>query len=105
MKPLMRDEMRSYNMSVQLYTRSQTVTVQRGAFAFMFNNVGDTTASVNGMVVFPSATPTTALGDSRSISGHLLDIYSGYINLSFATPLGANPVVEIVQLYYITSDL
>jgi hypothetical protein len=70
----------------------------------MFTNVGDTNAAVNDMVVFPSATPATALGDSRTISGHLLDVYSGNINLSF-TPGGTAPAVEIVQLYYISNEV
>lgn len=98
---LQRTDFRYYNMSVQKYNRAQTITVQRGCFAFMFTNIGDTTASINDMVVFPSATPTTALGDSRTISGHVLDLYTGFMNLSFATPLNATPLIEIVQLYYI----
>lgn len=91
---------RQYNMDVQTYSESQTVTVTKGCFAFMFTNLGDRVASVNGMVIFPSATPTTSLGDSRTISGHELDVYSGNINLAF-TGAGAAPLVEIVQLFYI----
>lgn len=92
---------RPYNMTVQIYDSNQYVTVAKGCFAFMFTNVGDTTATVNGMVVFPSATPTTALGDSRTISGHEYDVYTGNITLSFRPVIGATPLVEIVQLYYI----
>lgn len=92
---------RPYNMSVQQYSENTYITVQQGCFAFMFTNIGDTTATVKGMVVFPSATPTTALGDSRSISGHKLDVYKGTMDLSFRTPLGTTPLVEVVQLFYI----
>jgi hypothetical protein len=92
---------RPYNMSVQVYSENTYVTVQKKCFAFMFTNIGDTTATVKGMVIFPSATPTTALGDSRSISGHKLDIYTGTMDLSFRAPVGAAPQVEIVQLYYV----
>lgn len=92
---------RAYNMSVQVYNENTYITVQRGCFAFMFTNLGDTTATVKGMVIFPSTTPATALGDSRSISGHKLDIYTGTMDLSFRQPVGASPLVEVVQLYYI----
>lgn len=104
MQTLKRDEMRQYNMNVMFYTTSQTITVMRGCFAFMFTNVGDTIARVNQMRVFPSLTPLTSLGDSRTISGHLLDTYSGNIDLSFDLLPGVTPVVEVVQLYYVTTD-
>lgn len=94
-------EGRPYNMSVQVYSENTYVTVQGKCFAFMFTNIGDTTATVKGMVIFPSATPTTALGDSRSISGHKLDLYKGTMDLSFRAPVGTAPLVEIVQLYYV----
>lgn len=92
---------RAYNMTVQVYTENEQVTVSRNCFAFMFTNVGDTTATVNGMVIFPSATPLTALGDSRTIAAHELDIYTGNITLSFRPVIGPAPGVEIVQLYYV----
>lgn len=90
-------------MSTGLYSKAGTIPVQDGCFAFMFTNVGDTTAYVNGMVVYPSSTPTTALGDSRSISAHVTDLYMGNINLRFSGA-GTNPQIEIVQLFYITSN-
>jgi hypothetical protein len=92
---------RIFNIDVQVYAESQTITVTRGCFAFMFTNIGDTTARVNGMVVFPSSTPAAALGDSRTIAGHELDLYMGNIDLSFDVPAGANPLIEVVQLFYI----
>lgn len=92
---------RSYDMTVQVYSENSYVPVAKNCFAFMFTNVGSTTATVNGMLIFPSATPLTALGDSRTISGHDGDIYKGNITLSFRTPIVAIPQVEIVQLYYI----
>ncbi len=92
---------KSYNMTVQVYTQNEQVTVSHNCFAFMFTNVGDTAATVNGMVVFPSATPLTALGDSRTIAAHELDIYKGNITLSFRAVVGPAPGVEIVQLYYL----
>jgi hypothetical protein len=90
-----------YNMTVQVYSQNAYVPVSRGCFAFMVTNVGDTVATVNGMLLFPSSTPTTALGDSRTIAAHELEVYKGDINLSFRTPIGTTPAVEVVQLYYV----
>jgi len=92
---------RPYDMTVQIYSENTYITVAKGCFAFMFTNIGTAIATVKGMVVFPSATPATALGDSRSISGHKLDVYMGSMDLSFRPPLGALPQIEVVQLYYI----
>jgi hypothetical protein len=92
---------RPYNMTVQVYTQNQSVPVAHNCFAFMFTNVGDTTATVNGMVIFPSATPLTALGDSRTIAAHEYDIYTGNIILSLRGVVGPTPGIEIVQLYYV----
>lgn len=91
---------RAYNTSVLVYTQSSYVAPVDGCFAFMFTNLGDRVATVNGMVIFPSATPGTVLGDSRTISGHEGDLYTGNIDLRF-TGAGAAPAVEVVQLYYV----
>jgi len=92
---------RPYDMIVQVYNQNAYIPVSHGCFAFMFTNVGDTPATVKGMIVFPSATPATAIGDSRSIAGHKLDIYKGTMDLSFRPPIGLLQAVEIVQLYYV----
>lgn len=91
---------RKYNISVQVYNENAFVPVDTRCFAYMFTNVGDTTARVNGMVLFPSATPATAIGDSRTIAAHRNELYKGNITLQFAAG-GAAPAVEIVQLFYI----
>lgn len=95
---------RAFDMAVQFPNRSQQIVRPPGLFAYMFTNIGDTICRVNGMVIFPSATPATSLGDSRSISGHMLDLYKGNLNVSFATPAGANPLIEMVLLYYTESE-
>lgn len=91
---------RPFDISVQVYHENTYIPRVNNCFAFMFTNIGDTTAAVKGMVIFPSATPATSLGDSRSISGHKLDIYTGTMDLSFRDPIGLNQAVEVVQLYY-----
>jgi hypothetical protein len=90
---------RVYNMSVQTYTTSANVLVESNCFSFMFTNLGDTIARVNGMIIYPPATPGAQLGDSRSISAHVLDLFKGNITIAF-DPGGTAPLVEVVQLYY-----
>lgn len=93
---------RPYNMTVQAYDTPLQIPVAKGCFAFMFTNIGDTNATVNGLIVFPSATPATSLGDSRTIAAHENEIYTGNITLAFLPTGGAtNPKVEIVQLFYV----
>lgn len=94
-----RDNCRQWDKSVQTYSTNQYIPIERGCFAIMFTNIGAVTARVGGMVIFPSATPGTALGDSRTLAAHLMDIYKGNLDLSFVA--GAGGLVEIVQLYYV----
>jgi hypothetical protein len=91
---------RGWNLSVIPYEQSQSIDVVDNCFAIMFTNIGDTVARMNGMVIFPSATPTTSLGDSRTVSGHWLDIFKGNLRLAFDVPGGATPLVEVVQFFY-----
>ena len=92
---------RAYNITVQIYSENAYIPVSKGCFAYMFTNVGDTAATVNGMVVFPSATPATVLGDSRTIAAHELEVYTGNMTLSFIAPVGVAPAIEVVQLFYV----
>lgn len=91
---------RSYNINVLTYSESGQIIRVPGTFAFMFTNIGDTVARVNGMVIFPAAVPGTTLGDSRTVSGHEDELYMGNITLAF-DPGGAAPLVEIVQSFYV----
>lgn len=93
---------RAWNMSVSTYNNARQIPRMENCFAIMFTNIGDTAATINGMVIFPNATPGAALGDSRSVGGHLMDLYMGNITLAFRPPIGAAPLVEIVQLFYVT---
>lgn len=90
-------------MSADTFVESANIIVQENCFAVMFTNIGDTIARVNNMIVYPGV-PGTSLGDSRTIGGHVLDIYKGNITLSFDVG-GANPHIEIVQLYYLDAAI
>ncbi len=94
---------RYWNKSVQVYTEGKRITVEKGAFAFMFTNVGNDKAEIDDMTLFPSATPLTALGDSKSLTAHECDMYNGRFNLIFAG-VGNAPAMEVVQLYYMDEN-
>lgn len=98
---IIKQEFQNWNLSAQNYSSAGYVPVVEKCFAYMFTNVGDTIATVNGIIIHPSATPATDIGESRTIMAHKNDLYKGRILLSFAMPLGLNPLVEIVQLFYI----
>lgn len=90
-----------FNIDTQVYAESRQVEAMAGCTAYMFTNRGDTIAFVNGMIVNPSLTPATDLGDSRSVAAHDGDIFVGNITVSFQAPVGANPLLELVQVYYV----
>lgn len=92
---------RKYNIAVNFYVKPAFIPVVENCNGFTFTNTGDTTAYVNGMVIYPGTVGTT-LGDSRSIGGNEGEIYGGVIKLAFDTVApGTNPQVEIVQKFYI----
>src|SRR4051812_29236534 len=93
--------MRRYNFSVNVYDKSQTVPRERNCNGFTVTNIGDTPVRVNQKILFPSVTPATVQGDSISFGGNEGEIYVGDIVLSVLVPLGAAPLVEIIQKYYL----
>lgn len=95
------NEFRAFNMAFTVLSAAGQVPIVENCFAFMFTNIGDTAALVNGMVVFPSATPLTRLGDSRTVGGHIMDLYKGNLTVAFVQPVGVAPKLELVQLFYI----
>ena len=92
---------RQYNFVINRYNRTQVVPRQRNCNGFTVTNLGDTTILVNGAILFPSATPLTAQGDSKSFGGNEGETYIGYIQLTFQFPIGAAPLAEIIQKFYI----
>jgi hypothetical protein len=87
-----------YDMVLEIAVQNGQIIRHQDCFAFMFTNVGDVTAWVNGMVVYP-ASGANALGDSRSVSGNPGQLYKGKIEVSFdPNTTGTNPAIEIVQL-------
>lgn len=93
----------SYNITVNNYGGNQQgfINLVPNCNSIFAMNLGDTIAFINGIPLFPSATPATVAGDSMEISGNELDAYQGNLKLSFAFPQGATPQVLIVQQFYV----
>lgn len=92
----------NFNITVNVYDQTQQgfINVVPGCNSFTVINTGDTIAQINGIPLFPSATPATDAGDAVAIEGNELDIYKGNIKLAFNFPVGANPQVTIIQQFY-----
>lgn len=91
----------AYNVSVSRYTKATSVQRMELCNAVQVNVIGDTNVLFDGKLLFASATPLTDQGDSLTIGGNEGEIYYGNIDIAFVTPLGANPLVEVIQKYYI----
>lgn len=90
-----------YNISVQSYNGSGDVAVIPRCNGVTVTNTGDTIAFINDIILFPSATPATSVGDSVSIGGNENEIYKGNLRLKFQAPVGVIPQVEIIQKFFV----
>jgi hypothetical protein len=95
------DTRQQYNISVATYNVSGVISVIKMCNGFTATNIGDTICEVNGMILYPG-TPGTILGDSRSIGGNENEVYAGNIKVAFANPGGAQPLLEIVQKFFVS---
>lgn len=91
----------AWNESSNLYTVSGQVERAKNCFAYAATNLGDTIVDVNGHRLFPSATPATEVGDSISLSAPEGQVFKGNLTVQFQAPVGAAPLVEITQLFYL----
>lgn len=91
--------MRRFNAILQRYTEQQSVAVADKCNAWAARNVGNDVVRVNGIELQPPPGPGLT-GESVSIAGNEGEIYVGRIDIVFAG-LAANPIVEIVQQFYI----
>jgi hypothetical protein len=92
-----------YNISTVNYNSGGVITRDTPMNGFTVTNIGDTAAMVNGMLIGP-AIPPAVVGDSISIGGNENEQFVGHLTLSFVIPLGANPLVEVVQKFFITQS-
>lgn len=108
-KLLKKNGLQVFNLQSNTYSQFKQIEVAKHCASFQFINRGDTPATVERMLINPDprnvADPTQKfLGDTRSISLHKDDVYGGTITLKFVPPLGTNPLVEIVQLFYVIDE-
>lgn len=93
---------RQFDFNVQVFTRSAFIDVVERCNAISITNVGDTAARVDQILLFPSATPATVLGDSASIGGNQNEVLSRQqLQLIFVAPVGAAPAIQVIQKFYI----
>ena len=90
-----------FNVVTNQINISQKVKVEKGCNSFQVTNLGTSVIRVNKITLFPSATPATVAGDSITFGGNLGEIYKGDINITFVLPVGATPLAEISQKFYI----
>jgi hypothetical protein len=89
-----------YNVIVQWISTQDEVEVTRLCNAVTIRNTGDTTLSVNGIVLLPS--PGAGLsGESVAFGGNIGELYTGRIQIAFQGVIGVNPLAEITQKFYL----
>ena len=89
-----------YDMMPQVYAKSGWFDVPRLTNGFMVTNTGDTIVKVNDQVFYPGV-PGISLGDSKSFGGNQGEVYAGRLKVSFQTPIGAAPQIEVTYKVYV----
>lgn len=93
---------REYDFNVQVFTQSGFIDVLERCNSISVTNIGDTAVRIDQCILFPSATPLTALGDSVSFGGNQNEILARQqLQLIFVAPLGVLPQVQIIQKFFI----
>lgn len=93
-----------FNQTVNRYTESTKIKVEKGCNAVQVTNLGTSTIQINGITLFPSTTPATVAGDSVSFGGNLGEVYKGNLDLTIVLPTGLTPVAEVIQKFYINFE-
>lgn len=89
-----------YNILTGTYSQDGDVKTEPFCNGYTVRNIGDTLVIVSGMAILPALVPGTP-GESVAVGGNLGEIFIGRLTVRFAAPIGANPLVEITQKYYI----
>lgn len=88
-----------YNIAVNNYNSSQMIEIVDNCNSYTVTNLGDSTATVGGMVLFPG-TIGSVIGDSRTVGGNLGEIISEKrLPVSFTG--GTTNNLEVIQKFYI----
>ena len=88
-----------YNIAVNTYSASQMVEIVENCNSYTATNLGDSTCTVGGMVLFPG-TIGSIIGDSRTVGGNAGEVISERrLPISFTG--GTTNNLEVIQKYYI----
>lgn len=92
--------LKGFNFIARTYNVSGPILVDQKTFAFMFTNLGNVPAEVNGVKIYPGD-PGVTLGDSRSVGTPSPDMeFKGQLNVVFLASANVNTLIEVVTLYY-----
>lgn len=94
---------KKYNIVSQQYATRQSITVDKFCNSWAARCLGDTPVTVNGILLQPSPVPGQA-GESVSVGANEGEIYSGRLDVIFQPPAGTNPLVEVVQKFYLPEN-
>lgn len=92
---------RKFDTVAEIITGSKQLDVFPDCNAISFTNIGDTQVKIDEVVLNPSATPATVLGDSYTIAGHKDELYNKKsLQIIFVVPVGVLPRLQVVQKFY-----
>lgn len=97
--------MRCYNERTTIFTQSGQYKLQTNCNGYIAVNNGDTIVQVNRFPLKPPVLPTLS-GESTGVVGNQDETFTGdngIIQISFLTPMGANPSVIIKEKFYVNS--
>ncbi len=94
-----------FSVLPQRYSAQQDIKIDKGCNGYTARNIGDTPVMVNGVTLLPAITPGTTSGESFAVSGNFGELFAGRISVQFLAPAGTNPLVEVIQKYYLPETL
>jgi hypothetical protein len=94
---------RKYNIRVTPVNASKQYLLDKCCNGFTAVNIGDTIATVAQIPIKPPLLPTLS-GESTGVQGNADEIFlgtNGVIPITFNLPVGANPLIMIIEKYYV----
>jgi hypothetical protein len=79
-------------------TSSPQIKPMPGCMGYMATNIGDGIVHVNDKILYPGVVGTN-VGESVIIGGYYGYEFKGMIRLVFDQPVGAQPQIELTQLF------
>ncbi len=86
--------MKKFYFVGQEYSRGQKVVIDPLCNSVTVINSGSNTIYVNGIPLFPSATPATLKGESLVIGGNECEVFDGHIDIMMPSADGGAIVIQ-----------